>query len=102
MHGDYLIKGRDLLTQSTQPDLAKAKKGKGKQCEMLQFPTKNAKDALVEVTTAKKVETSARCLPRIVFKPLGKPGMVNNAINKRVIPQEVEESSTSKEDRNWR
>ena len=109
VHDDYLIKSKDLLTQSTQSDPAKAKKGKGeedKTCQGLKPPTKNAKDvnvmkgALDKATDVKNIKTLAFHLPHIASKPLGKPAMVHNAINKRAIPQEVEECSTSKEDCN--
>ena len=60
------------------------------------------KGASDKATDVKNIKTPACCLPRIASKPLGKLAIVHNAINKRVIPQEGEESSTSKEDCNWK
>ena len=91
VHDDYLIKAKDLLAQSTQPDSAKAKKGKGEEDETRQGikpPTKNAKDVNVmkgasdKATDVKNIKTPACRLPRIASKPLGKHTMVHNAINR--------------------
>ena len=60
------------------------------------------KGASNKATDVKNIKTLACRLPRIAFKPLCKPAMVHNAINKRAIPQEGKESSTSKEDCNWK
>ncbi|GFY94935.1 hypothetical protein Acr_10g0003200 [Actinidia rufa] len=106
---DYLIKAKDLLIQSTQTDPTKAKKGKGEQdetCQGIKPPTKNANDVKVMKGTLAKatdvVKTPTCHLPCIASKPLGKPAMFHNAVNKRAISQEREESSTSKEDCNWK
>ena len=55
-----------------------------------------------KATDVKNIKTPAFRLPHIASKPLGKLAIVHNAINKRAIPKEEQESSTSKEDCNWK
>ncbi|GFS40828.1 hypothetical protein Acr_00g0070760 [Actinidia rufa] len=98
VHDDYLIKEKDLLAQSTQPDSSKAKKGKGEEDETRQGIKPPAKDVKIMTGTSDKA-TNVKNIKTPVCR-LGKPAMFHSAINKRDIPQGEEESNTSKEDCN--